>query len=150
VSGSEKARIVGCNVCYWLSHTHTRTHTHTHTHRYNDNGIQINPAGPCSTHTDVVIRAAETEVVRCANSQRGNQVCCLFPKHTHTHMHRRTHTHMHTHTHAHTQTQTNHGAQHSYPSTESPSNSNGSQMGATHTHTYTHKLLHCTSDFAVG
>jgi hypothetical protein len=45
--------------------------------------FQISPAGPCSKHTDVVISAAETEVVRCANLPICNQVCCLFPKHTH-------------------------------------------------------------------
>jgi len=31
-----------------------QTHAHTYTHSYKGHGIQINPAGSCSTHTDVV------------------------------------------------------------------------------------------------
>ena len=77
------------------THAHTHTHTHTHTHKYNDNGIQINPAGPCSTHTDVVISDVEIEEDKYANLPRCNQVCCLFPKYTHTHIHLLTHTHTH-------------------------------------------------------
>jgi hypothetical protein len=62
----------------------------THIHFFfNDNSIQINPAGPCSTHTDVVMSAAETEVVRFAHlppkMQPGTML--LLPKiHIHTHL----------------------------------------------------------------
>jgi hypothetical protein len=88
---------------YRVLHTHTHTHpptpTHTHTHRYNDNGIQINPAGLCSTHTDVVISAAETEV-GVPTSQRCNQVCmeCLHTCMLLVKGNSKTYTHIYTHT----------------------------------------------------
>jgi len=65
--------------------------------RYNDDGIQINPAGPCSTHPDVVISVVEIEVIRYA--------ACSQNTHTLAHTHTHTLTHTYTHTHHTTDTQ---------------------------------------------